>query len=100
MGDERIEAVAAAIWSAGYAHPSRPDWPEGVQGGSHELFRKMARAALAAAPASAAEPVAWRWRYDDEAPWSYGAEKPTKHRFGEPVAVEPLYAHPPLALDT
>lgn len=44
----KLEEIAAAIWRVGYKHPSRPDWPDGVQGNSHELFRRMARAAIEA----------------------------------------------------
>lgn len=46
------------------------------------------------APAQA-EPVAWRWRFDDDAPWSYGTAKPGNFRFGDPGDAEPLYTSPP-----
>lgn len=40
----------------------------------------------------ALEPVAWRWKFDEDAPWSFGTEKPTGFRFGDPTITEPLFS--------
>lgn len=56
--------------------------------------RKSRDAALAQ-PVSPSEAVAWRWRFDDAATWSFGPDKPTGFRFDEPTEVQPLYAQAP-----
>lgn len=50
-------------------------------------------------PSGGGEPVAWRWRFDDAAPWLYGDEEPGKFRFSDPVAVQPLFATPVPAVE-
>lgn len=46
---ETVEKVAEAIWLASYGrHRPGAKWPDGVIGGSQDLFRAHARAAIAA----------------------------------------------------
>lgn len=40
------------------------------------------------------EPVAWRWRFDKDGSWHFGAHKPGPMRFGDPDEIEPLFAAP------
>jgi hypothetical protein len=43
------------------------------------------------------EPVASRWQFDEDGPWSFGVDAPNSKsfRFGKPGMIEPLYAAPP-----
>ncbi|MBB6299962.1 hypothetical protein [Rhizobium leucaenae] len=86
---EALEAAASTVWSGGTR-----DLPERV---SH--ITKIITAYLAAAPQPdgtvAQEPVAWRWRYEDEDQWTLRTGKPPV--FLDTIA-EPLYASPPPAV--
>jgi hypothetical protein len=47
--ESMIEKVASAIWHEGYGRhrpPGKDQWPDGVLGGSHDLFRGMAKEAI------------------------------------------------------
>jgi len=59
-----------------------------------------AGAALRAQPQAReeAQPVAWRWRYEEDGvtPWYFGAARPTTTTgIADPTNVEPLYTTPP-----
>lgn len=79
------------------------DW-RGPTGEGHKkivLSRKRAEALVRSSspsPAIAAEPVAWRWKYEGEDKWSLSGHK--RSFFGDKdVIFEPLYAAPPVRGD-
>ncbi len=57
-------------------------------------FMEEVRSALVDVPV---EPVAWRWKFDEDGAWHYGDNRPGPFRFGDPDILEPLFASPPLS---
>ena len=52
--------------------------------------------------ASAAEPVAWRWKWPQDSRWSYGEALPTDRQaayWGVPMRHDPLYLAPSQSRD-
>lgn len=61
-----------------------------------DYCRRISSAAVRAALPYLGEPVAYRWRFDADASWSFGIDKPQGFRFGDPEEVQPLYLAPPV----
>jgi hypothetical protein len=52
---------------------------------------------IAATPAVGGEPVAYRWKYEDEESWTFTKKPPDYLYYGKDVICEPLYAAQPAA---
>lgn len=79
-----VKMIRAAI--------ARLAWPSVDTDGAKEILEIVA--ARLAALSQEAEAVAWRWRFDADGQWHYGAEKPVRFRFGDPDEIQRLIVHP------
>lgn len=98
---------AAMKWAAERAENGRPpEWVERGNSTAQDEARRFASDIAALSPStSAAEPVAWQWRWQfNETGWSrWEMGEPTEYVLstGFPVERRPLYAHPaPAAVES